>query len=177
MTIKVNQTSKIEHANAPKLVAITWCRLAWRSPILNKPQKFTIDLETPLPPWQPQTAKVMHPSHFLPESLVTGIWPEQGAQHTIFQNQKTTCSHFVEKNQNKKNCQFGYFKYPKEVAVKESVKELVVIKVVICFFPIFENHGYIWDPVRFFFWELWSFLWTTLITTGGLFWFMITAQL
>jgi len=44
------------HANAPKLVAITGCRLAglfrlaWQSPILNKPQKFTIDLEMPLPP-------------------------------------------------------------------------------------------------------------------------------
>ncbi len=36
-----------------------------------------------------------------------------------------------------KNCQFGYFKYPKEVAVKESVKELVVIKAVICFFSNF----------------------------------------
>jgi hypothetical protein len=36
-----------------------------------------------------------------------------------------------------KNCQFGYFKYPKELAMKESVKELVVIKAVICFFSNF----------------------------------------
>jgi len=52
-------------------------------------QKFTIDLETPLPPWQPKTAKVMHPSHFLPESLVTGIWPEQQEQHTGWMVQNT----------------------------------------------------------------------------------------
>jgi hypothetical protein len=50
---------------------------------------------------------------------------------------------FCGKKSEKKNCQFGYFKYPKEVALKESVKELVIIKVVTCFFPKFENHGYI----------------------------------
>jgi hypothetical protein len=31
----------------------------------------------------------MHPSHFLPESLVTGIWPEQRAQHTGWMVQNT----------------------------------------------------------------------------------------
>jgi len=31
----------------------------------------------------------MHPSHFLPESLVTGIWPEQRAQHTGWMMQNT----------------------------------------------------------------------------------------
>jgi hypothetical protein len=41
---------------------------------------------------------------------------------------------FCGKNSEYKNCQFGYFKYPKEVAVKESVKELVVMKAVICFY-------------------------------------------
>jgi hypothetical protein len=130
----------------------------------------------------------MHLSHFLPESLVTGIWPEQRAQHTGWMVQNTRlfelfscpiaqltvvnnsltsvrrvfelvnncwfwCFRFSEsvnylflfcgKKSEEKNCQFSYFKYPKKVAVKESVKELVVIKAVICFFPIFENHGYI----------------------------------
>jgi hypothetical protein len=31
----------------------------------------------------------MHPSHFLPESLVTGIWPKHGAQHTGWMVQNT----------------------------------------------------------------------------------------
>jgi hypothetical protein len=130
----------------------------------------------------------MHPSHFLPESLVTGIWPEQRAQHTGWMVQNTglfelfSCpiAQFTVVNNaltnvwrvfelvnncwfwcfkyfrirklrvpilwkkiRIKNCQFRYFKFPKEVDVKESVKELVVIKAVICFFPKFENHGYI----------------------------------
>jgi len=110
---QVNQTPKIVHTKA-------WCRLAWRSPILNKPQKFTIDLETPLPPWQPQIAKVMHPSHFLPESLVTGIWLKQRAQHTWWMVQNTHL--------------FELFSYP--------IAQFTMVKTIFLFFVIFPLSRY-----------------------------------
>jgi hypothetical protein len=156
-----------------------------------------MDLETPLPPWQPQTAKVMHPSHFLPESLVTGIWPEQRAQHTgwmvqntrlfelfscpiaqftVVNNALTSIQRVFELVNNCRFCCFKYFRIRKlHVPIlwkKIRIKELPIWLFQIpqssrceriCkrtsgykggylfFFPIFENHGYIWEPVRCFF--------------------------